>query len=652
MPQKIASGWIDILAPLKGLRAGFSNIERESKKAGDKASSKFGKAFKAGIVVASAAAGAELVSGFGDALNRGKLEDKLGAALGASTAEAERYGDEAGALFADAYGESLGEVHGAIESVESTLGRLVDTSGDRLSDLTARALDFAGAFDVDLDDAVKNAGRLIETGLAGDAVEAFDLLTAAAQKVPKALRGELLDSVDEYAQHFSSLGFSGPQALGLLSSAAERGQYVLDKTGDAMKEFTALATDGSESTGNAFAMLGIRGKDYDRMVKMLLAGGPKAGAAFKTMAKALHEIEDPIKKADVAMALFGTPLEDMDKTRIPDFVAALYEGTEGLEDFAGASDRLGEQLNDNDATKIEAYRRSVEDMSASIGEKALGAVTKLPGPLRDVAAGIQGIAGPAMSIVSAVGPMAGGLMAMSAAQTTAAGTSTLLSSAMAALPFVAIGLAVAALAVIVWRNWDSIKEAIGGAVSWVKDRFEDFKRGLGLVRDFLLGLWEKVNPFQVLIDGANAVIQAPDKIREAFANVTQAIVRPFALAWNEIARLWNGTIGTLSANIPGIGPIGMPKIPEIQGLANGGLVTSAGMFTVGERGRENVFLPAGSAVSPIPSGSDPAGRTMASATAVVVNVAGSVTSERDLVSKIRDGLADIASRNGGFGVPA
>jgi hypothetical protein len=38
---------------------------------------------------------------------------------------------------------------------------------------------------------------------------------------------------------------------------------------------------------------------------------------------------------------------------------------------------------------------------------------------------------------------------------------------------------------------------------------------------------------------------------------------------------------------------------KIQGLAEGGLVTKGGSFIVGERGREIVTLPAGSAVTPI-----------------------------------------------------
>jgi len=38
---------------------------------------------------------------------------------------------------------------------------------------------------------------------------------------------------------------------------------------------------------------------------------------------------------------------------------------------------------------------------------------------------------------------------------------------------------------------------------------------------------------------------------------------------------------------------------KIQGLAEGGLVTKGGSFIVGERGREIVTLPAGSAVSPM-----------------------------------------------------
>lgn len=46
------------------------------------------------------------------------------------------------------------------------------------------------------------------------------------------------------------------------------------------------------------------------------------------------------------------------------------------------------------------------------------------------------------------------------------------------------------------------------------------------------------------------------------------------------------------------------KGPDIQGLATGGVVTSGGVFEVGERGKETVYLPTGSAVTPHKAGGD------------------------------------------------
>ena len=61
----------------------------------------------------------------------------------------------------------------------------------------------------------------------------------------------------------------------------------------------------------------------------------------------------------------------------------------------------------------------------------------------------------------------------------------------------------------------------------------------------------------------------------------------------------NGLIGKVN-KLPGvnIGTIGNVRI----GLADGGQTNSSGMFRVGERGPEEVFLPSGSVVRPLSAG--------------------------------------------------
>ena len=146
-------------------------------------------------------------------------------------------------------------------------------------------------FGTDLSEATQTAGQLITNGLAVDATQAFDLMTASYQRVPAAMRDELPAILNEYGTNFRALGFTGEQAFGLLTGAAEGGAIVLDKTGDALKEFTILGTDMSESSVAAFESVGL---NAERMAAAIATGGPGAQAALQETAAAILGIEDPL----------------------------------------------------------------------------------------------------------------------------------------------------------------------------------------------------------------------------------------------------------------------------------------------------------------------------------------------------------------------
>jgi hypothetical protein len=70
------------------------------------------------------------------------------------------------------------------------------------------------------------------------------------------------------------------------------------------------------------------------------------------------------------------------------------------------------------------------------------------------------------------------------------------------------------------------------------------------------------------------------------------MVTVFKTVFNSIASLWNSTIGKLSFTVPswvpGIGGKGF-DVPNIPMLAEGGIVTSATLAMIGEKGPEAVI---------------------------------------------------------------
>lgn len=294
-----------------------------------------GKLKAAGVTAATAAAaaiGAAFLIGLDDAMEREVEVDRMTAALGLNPAQAEAYGRVTGRIYADAYGESAADAAQAVEAVASSLEGLRRGAEleKNLEAMTARAMDFATIFGVDVPRAAQLAQQAVNVGLAGDATQAFDLMTASLQQVDVALREDVLDAVGEYGKDFAALGLTGEQAFSALVAASGGGMIGIDKTGDAMKEFLILATDMSESTVGAYESIGL---NADKMAADMLAGGDRAQEATQRIAEGLLAITDPVERSNTSIAFFGTMLEDLGVNNAPKFLRSLADAKGGLGDF-------------------------------------------------------------------------------------------------------------------------------------------------------------------------------------------------------------------------------------------------------------------------------------------------------------------------------
>lgn len=335
--------------------------------------------------LAGLAAGAAGVSGamdlMGKAMEQEKSVSKLNASLGASGQMAKDFGTAAKGVFASGVGDSMSEVADAVGLVQSSFHTLGFEGDASLEQATTRAVNFANVFDADIASSVQAASTLVTEGLAKDSTEAFDLLTKSFQTVPAAMRDELPEIIQEYGTNFRALGFDGKESFNLLVSAAGQGKFALDKTGDALKEFTIRATDGSKSTAEAYAAIGA---DAGLMANDVSIGGDQAQYALQQTAEKLLAVEDPAKRAQLAIALFGTPLEDLSVDQIPAFLEGIAGAPDAMAEFAGATDQMGDTLNDNAAAKLETFKRGIESgIVGVLGEQALPMMSDFTGALEE-----------------------------------------------------------------------------------------------------------------------------------------------------------------------------------------------------------------------------------------------------------------------------
>lgn len=493
-------------------------------------------------VKAAAAAGAValLVDAFGNAAEAESATDRLAASMDLSAEQAERAGGVAGNLYASAYGENIGEVTGAVEAVMSSISGMSDASEADLEAASKAALNMASIFDVDVSEAARNVGVLIKTGLVADAEEGFDLMTAALQQVPKALRGEVTDAAHEYSTFFAQLGLNGEQAMGLLVSASEGGQFAIDKTGDALKELTIRATDMSTTSVDAYKAAGLSADD---MAARFLAGGDDASGALSDLVTGLKGIEDPTERANAAIALFGTPLEDLGTENIPTFLDSLAGMDSTLGDVTGAAAKADQVLNDNFSTGLTTLTRGFQDTLKKGLEPLLG-------PATDFLAWVTNTPGVLEAFGIGLGALAVAWGVYTIAQWAA-------NSAMLASPLTWVVVGIAALAagiVLLVKNWgtvtdwlrekwepigawfvglwEGISDAVGTAWDWVSDK-------LGTGWDWLVQ--HVFDPIGVAVD---VVIAGFLAYRDLVLGAWEAVRSGVAAAWDWLDRYVFSPIGT------------------------------------------------------------------------------------------------------------
>jgi hypothetical protein len=155
------------------------------------------------------------------------------------------------------------------------------------------------------------------------------------------------------------------EGMAILAKGAQTSEIMLDKTGDALKEFMIRSTDYSTTSMDAYKALGLNG---DEMSRKLLAGGDAGKEAFKTVVSALDGVQDEAKKSQIALSLFGTPLEDLGTGNIGNFVKGLKESNSLLGETAGKADEIQKVFGDTMEGSLTKVKNSLQ---SALGDIAL-----------------------------------------------------------------------------------------------------------------------------------------------------------------------------------------------------------------------------------------------------------------------------------------
>jgi TP901 family phage tail tape measure protein len=575
------------------LTRGLATAQEKLQAAGERArqyAPVIGGAIAAGI-------GAGLVS----ALETDKAKAKLAAQLGGDAQYAADMGKIAGHVYARGFGQSLEEVN---ETLRGVLGSGLideDATNAEIESVTVKAQALADVFGQDVTQTARAAGQMVRTGLAKDSAEAFDIITRGFQQTGDQA-GDLLDTFSEYSTQFRKLGLDGTTATGLLSQGLKAGARDLDIVADALKEFSIRAVDGSKSTSEGFKALGL---DAAAMGTQIGKGGESAKAGLDTVLDKLREIDDPVKRSQVAVQLFGTQAEDLGDAL---FALDPSKAAKGLGDVAGAADKLGQTVEQSASQKLEAFKRKAQEALVAKLSEAIPVIESTFGWLQKNSGWVEPLAIGLGVLAVAIGGIVLATKIWTAVQTA---LNVVMAMNPLGLLIIGIGLIVAGI-LLLWNNssgfrdfwigaWEKIKGAASAVWNWVKSNWPlllaILTGPIGLAVLAIVKNWDKikagatavkdwtVTKFSQLVSWLTGL---PGRISNSLSSMWDGLKSGFRAAINWVIGKWNG----LSFGIPGfsIAGVSVPGVnvgtPDIPYLAKGGVVTRPTMAMVGE-GREH-----------------------------------------------------------------
>lgn len=487
--------------------------------------------------------------GWASALDLTAGTAKMKTSLGLTAEQSAEAGKAAGALYAAGWGESLSDMTSSVSAVLSSMPDLQFEGADKIAEVTRQAQGLADAFDIDVSEAARNASVWIANGLVTDATEGFDLMVYSLQRVPEALRGEVMDASHEYAGVFSQIGMDGARMMETLVGASSMGQYAIDKVGDSVKEFSIRATDGSKRSADAFKVLGLNSQE---MARDVATGGEVGAAAFQKTVDALLGIEDPAKQAQTAIALFGTPMEDLGTDKIPYFLESLAGGQDAFEGWQGSATEAADALAAS-VDPLESFQRSM-----------MGVVTEglMPfvGPAKEMADWAKENPAVVQGVIVVLGLLATALTVAAVAQW--AMNAALLANPMTWV-IVGIGLLIAAI-VLLWQNWDTVTQWLGATFGPIMEAAGDWFTNLGAraaqawvdtvgafqgaadwIGGTFLSLWESsIGWISDQFDGAvGAVSQGWEATKAAFQGAADWVSGTWSMSWSEVGKFMSDPVG-------------------------------------------------------------------------------------------------------------
>lgn len=294
------------------------------------------------------AAGAAALAVGGLALNFGDdLKKSLNGAQAATGATDEAIAGMKDTMLA-IYNNNFGENFAEIGNVMGLVTQQTDLTGEALQKMTEGAFVMRDAFEMDVAGSVETAGVMMKNfGIDSD--QAYNLIAQGAQKGLNK-QGDLLDVLKEYGPHFAKLGFSAEESMNMLANGAAGGVFSVDQLGDVVHEFGRKMRE--EDLSKPLQELGLNSEKYTGMVAK---GGETAKQAFQEIAGKVAAIEDPVKRNQVGIGIFGDMMGEVG-----------IEGVLAMANTKGAISKTTDALGKINAVKYNTFGEAMTGIKRNL----------------------------------------------------------------------------------------------------------------------------------------------------------------------------------------------------------------------------------------------------------------------------------------------
>lgn len=640
-------------AQARDLEKRFNNVADVFSHAGD-AFTSAGETLTKSVTAPLAAVGTAAIKFSSDSQD---AFQQFAAATGTASNEMGKYKDMINDVYKDNFGESINDVAEAMATVNQNMSYLDDSALQRC---TEYAYTLSDTFGYDVAESTRAANSLIRNfGI--EANEAFNLIVQGSQNGLD-FSGELLDSINEYAPQFKKMGMSADEMFSVFVNGAQNGAFNLDKIGDAVKENAIRAIDCSDTTAEGFKALGL---DATETAKKFAAGGEAADEAFNQVIVGLSAMEDPIERNTAGVNLFGTMWEDLG----PEVVMSLSTTNDAIDMTRESMESLVNVKYDTLSGALGGLWRTIQvDVLQPIGNqlipyvtKGISAIQKFTDKWNKLGPTTQKTVVKFAAVAASVGPVLMGFGKISTGISTMISNFGKIGGAITRLtgasgfsgiakimtgPFGIAAAAVAAAALLIYKNWDRIapilqkigdrfvefwqtvkpqlepfvefvekiasylKETFGPVVEEIFNFAGEFIVGtfdtIGVAIDALLTMFEGIISFLSGVfktDWESVWNGCKEFVGTAFSGLADMVKVPI----NAVISIVNGAISKINSIhftvpewVPGIGGKGWEglNIPQIPTLAKGTDNWQGGIVQISERGGEIVDLPSGSRVYP------------------------------------------------------